>query len=124
MSNDDQYFPESGVAAVAHEERRCAERLPCGLQPFWRVEGQEQVESPPAQVENISATGIGLRVREPLKPGMVLVIKLQNRAGRLSRPLPARVMHATLQTDNSWLVGCQFVRRLSDEDMHALVNAG
>ena len=124
MTNDEQYFPESGVAAAVREDRRRAERYPCGLQPFWRIEGQEQVESPPAHVENISTTGIGLRVREPLKPGTVLVIKLQSADHRLSRPLPARVMHATLQSDGSWLVGCQFVRKLSEEDMQALLSVG
>jgi hypothetical protein len=123
MSNDELYFPESGPAAV-REERRRAERYPCDLQPFWRVEGQEQTESPPARVENISTTGIGLRVGEPLKPGIVLVLKLQNADHRLSRPLPARVMHATPQPEGDWLIGCQFVRRLSEEDMQALLNAG
>jgi hypothetical protein len=124
MTNDDQYFPESGVAATDREDRRRAERYPCGLQPFWRVEGQEQVESPPARVENISTTGIGLRVKEQIKAGTVLVIKLQSADHRLSRPLPARVMHATQQPEGDWLVGCQFVRRLGEEDMQALLGVG
>jgi hypothetical protein len=120
--NDEMYFPESGEPAAIHEERRRAERFPCSLQPFWQVEGQEQVESPPTRIENISSTGIGLRVDDPLKPGVVLVIKLQSTDRRLSRPLPARVMHATPQPEGDWLVGCQFVRRLSDEDMQALLS--
>jgi hypothetical protein len=124
MTNEESYFPESGVAATACEERRRAERYPCSLQPFWRVEGQEQAESPPARVENVSTSGIGLRVGEPLKVGIVLVLKLQTADRRLSRPLPARVMHSTRQPGGDWLVGCQFVRKLSDEDMHALLDAG
>jgi hypothetical protein len=123
MTNDEHYFPEAGVAASVGEERRQSERYPCSLQPFWRVEGQGQTESPPARIENISTTGIGLRVGEPLKPGTVLVLKLQSADGRLSRPLPARVMHATQQPVGHWLVGCQFVRKLSDEDMQALLSA-
>jgi hypothetical protein len=122
MAHDEQYFPESGEVPASQAERRRAERYPCNLRPFWRVEGQEQADSPPARIQNISATGIGLRIGQPIKPGAVLVIKLQTTDRRLSRPLPARVMHATPQTEGDWLVGCQFVRKLSDEDMQALLN--
>jgi hypothetical protein len=31
-------------------------------------------------------------------------------------------MHATPQPEGDWLVGCQFVRRLSEEDMQALLS--
>lgn len=123
MTHDEQYFPESGEITASHPERRRAERYPCSLQPFWRVEGQEQADAPPAQIQNISATGIGLRIGQPLKAGTVLVIKLQSADRRLSRPLPARVMHATPQAEGDWLVGCQFVRKLSDEDMQAVLDA-
>ena len=48
MNNDEMYFPESGEQASIHEERRRAERFPCSLQPFWRVEGPQscRVTSP------------------------------------------------------------------------------
>jgi hypothetical protein len=124
MTNDHHDFPEPAETTAVREDRRRAERYPCGLQPFWRVEGQQQADSPPARVENISTTGIGLRVSEAIKPGTVLVIKLQSADRRLSRPLPARVMHATPQEEGGWLVGCQFVRRLSEEDMQALTHTG
>jgi hypothetical protein len=74
------------------------------------------------RIHNLSATGIGLRVQQPLKPGMGLVILLQSRRRQLSRPLAVRVMHATPLADGDWLLGCQFVRRLSEQDMQELLD--
>jgi hypothetical protein len=122
MTNEDFLAPEPSEAPVSPAERRGAERFPCSLQPFWSVVGEEQAESPSASVRDVSATGIGLIVGHPIKPGTVLVLRLQTRDQRLSRPLPARVMHSTARPDGDWLVGCQFVRRLTDEDMWALLS--
>jgi hypothetical protein len=118
--------PAPGPAAPALQaDRRGAERYPCDLQPFWRVAGGGAAgEGPPARVRDVSATGIGLLVGQPLKPGAVLVLTLQARDEQLSRPLPVRVMHATPQAGGGWLVGCQFVRRLSAGDLQALLDEG
>ena len=75
----------------------------------------------PADIQDVSATGIGLRVRQALKPGTVLVLTLQTRDHHLSRPLPVRVIHATALADGEWLAGCQFIRPLNGQDLRALV---
>ncbi len=121
MTNEEALSSEPSRGQVSPADRRGAERYPCDLQPFWRIVGGEQVDSPPARVRDVSLTGIGLLVQQPIKPGTVLVIKLQTRDQRLSRPLPARVMHATPQAAGDWLVGCQFIRKLNDQDMRALL---
>ena len=36
--------------------------------------------------------------------------------------LPVRVMHATLQAEGDWHVGCRFVRPLSGRDLEALLD--
>jgi hypothetical protein len=89
--------------------------------PFWLVLGDGESASHPASIRDLSATGVGLVVKQALKPGMVLVITLQRRDNRVSRPLPVRVMHATCQKDGDWVVGCRFVRALSNQDMAALL---
>ena len=78
-------------------------------------------DSPIAGIRDVSTTGIGLRADQPLKPGTVLVIRLEKHDQKLSRPLPVRVMHATQQAEGDWLVGCQFVRPLSDKDLRELL---
>jgi hypothetical protein len=109
------------LAEAALFDRRGAARHACDGQPFWRIAGEGLPETSVAGVRDVSATGIGLCVKQPLKPGTVFVLTLQADRQRLSRPLPVRVMHATPQADGGWLLGCQFVRRLSDPDLQALL---
>jgi hypothetical protein len=122
MTIEEAWVPEPSGCPPVKDDRRGAERHLCHLQPFWRIGGADPRATPPLRIHNLSATGIGLRVRQPLKPGMGLVILLQSHRGRLSRPLAVRVMHATLLADGDWLLGCQFVRRLSEQDMQELLD--
>jgi hypothetical protein len=122
MSDEPCAAPKPPGPSALAADRRGAERYSCALQPFWHIAGEEGADSLPAGVRNVSATGIGLLLDEPLKAGTVLVLSLQGSSRRLSRPLPVRVMHATAQPEGGWLVGCQFVRRLSGQDMAALLN--
>ena len=50
-------------------DRRGAERYPCDLQPFWRIVGEDHADAPPASIQDVSATGIGLRVRQGSSQG-------------------------------------------------------
>src|SRR5260370_32977156 len=90
--------PEPSGLSALHADRRAAQRHTCTLQPFWRVAGEEEADSLLAGVRDVSASGIGLLLAEPVKPGTALVINLQATPRRLSRPLPRRVRHATPQT--------------------------
>src|SRR5713226_327821 len=57
MTNEEQPAPEPSEVPVLPAERRRAERYPCALQPFWRVVGEEQADSPSASVRDVPATG-------------------------------------------------------------------
>jgi hypothetical protein len=119
---DEAACPAVLPSPAAHEaERRGAERRPCDLRPFWVVAGGGAADVPPARVRDVSLTGIGLLAPRPLKPGEGLVLRLQARDGRVSRPLPVRVMHATAGGEGAWVVGCQFVRALSPRDLRELL---
>jgi hypothetical protein len=104
-------------------ERRGAVRFACDLKPSWRVLGQQSGESWGAKVNDLSTTGISLRVPCWIRPGTVLVVRLHGARERISRPLPIRVMHATQQAEQEWLIGGMFVRPLSDEEVRQLVDA-
>jgi hypothetical protein len=114
--------PEPPGASQAQEERRASERFPPGVAVSWHVLREDRDEEPRASVHNLSATGVGLLVDRPFKPGTVLVLGLQTRHRRLSRPLPARVMHASTAEGGKWLVGCQFVRKLSEAELQVLLD--
>jgi hypothetical protein len=107
--------PESGESGQG-ADRRCAPRFPCSLTPSWH---EVDVDLAPdlVKVHNISSTGIGLLVREPVKSGTVLLIQLQGKDRPRSRPLPVRVMHSTTRLEEGWLLGCAFVRPLNNEEL-------
>jgi hypothetical protein len=121
MVPDEARAHEEPAAALLPADRRGVPRHAYELQPFCCFASDGEAGSPPARVRDISTTGIGLLLEQPLKPGAVLILRLQVSDGRLSRPLPARVMHSTPQPDGGWLVGCQFVRPLGSQQLRALL---
>jgi hypothetical protein len=102
-------------------EQRASPRFPCHHRPAWRVLGTTWGDSRTATVHNISATGIGLLCKTWIKPGTVLILTLQDRDQRSSRPMGVRVMHATEQADGLWLIGGAFTRRLSNRELEPLL---
>jgi hypothetical protein len=121
MSNEKAFSELANDQQVLAADRRTAERYPCNLKPSWRSWGKPGGESWSAAINDISTTGISLLINYWMKPGTVLVIKLQNSNHRLTRPLPVRVMHATERADGEWLIGCAFVRRLSEPELQAIL---
>ncbi len=110
--------PESNLTEV---ERRSAQRFPCHLVTTGHVLGPRGNISWVARVANISTQGVGLLYRSRVKPGTVLVITLQGANQKLSRPMPVRVMHVRQESPDTWLLGCEFVRRINEDDLHALL---
>ena len=108
---------------AAGDERRRAERYACGLQPLISEWGSSVGESSFARVRDISTTGVGLITPARVRPGRVLVIKLQFEGQRQSRPLLVRVIHSTQQGDGSWVSGGSFVRGLSEDELGAILEA-
>jgi len=104
------------------DDRRGATRYPLSMQTTGHLLGPRGHVPWVAQITDISATGIGLLLNSSIKPGTVLVITLQGANQKLSRPIAVRVMHATRQDETSWRLGCSFVRKVNEEDLHALLD--
>ncbi len=102
-------------------ERRALVRYPCDLdsacQPLAGARGLQW----PGKVRNISASGIAVRLARRFEAGSVLAIDVQGRGESILQTLLARVIHVTLQDDGSWLLGCAFENRPSEENLKALL---
>jgi hypothetical protein len=109
---------------LAAEERRRAPRHSCDLAPFWADWGIGGGELPDARVLNISTTGLCLATTGRVRPGSVVVLKLLSEAHSLSRPLLVRIIHSTQQGDGGWHSGGSFVRRLTDQELEAILASG
>jgi hypothetical protein len=70
-----------------------------------------------ARVHDISRSGLGLMLTHDVDTGKLLALDLEG----IPRLLLAHVVHATAQDDRSWLVGCELVNGLSDEELQRVL---
>jgi serine/threonine protein kinase len=100
------------------ENRRQAARFPCYIPTTQRLLGQEQGDGK-AYIRNISRGGIGLVNNRGFPRGTILFVEPEKE----SRPILVRVVRVIEQAGGDWLLGCTFVRKLKDEEMHSLLTA-
>src|SRR5437016_3779617 len=72
--------------------------------------------------QDLSAAGIGFILHRRFDPGTLLTIELERPQRDSWDPLPGRVMHATLQADGNWKLGCALVNAMSQEELHGWIN--
>jgi len=109
------------VVDLAQEDRRAARRYPCKLGISCRLMSLLGSEPFEGTVRNLSATGLNLVCRRPPRPGTFLVIQLEDRKRELARTLRAQVVHAGMESDGFWNVGCQLVPPLAPADLQAFI---
>jgi hypothetical protein len=102
-------------------DQRTWMRFACDVKARYQPVGGESVPQKPANVINVSASGVGLLVPENIETGTLLSVELQAARGSFTRTMLACVVHATAQPDGGWALGCNFIRSLSSEDLKALL---
>lgn len=71
-----------------------------------------------AAIRDISVTGIALLAEQTTELGQLLTIELRRSQSGLARRYLVEVRHADICYPNDdWLLGCQFVRALGDDDL-------
>jgi hypothetical protein len=73
-----------------------------------------------AMVLDVSPCGIGLGMKRRFEPGTLLVVELSAAPNEITRPLPARVVHAAREK-GYWVIGCAFASALSQEELQKLL---
>jgi c-di-GMP-binding flagellar brake protein YcgR len=100
-------------------ERRAVVRYLCDRQVTYRpLLTRERLR---ARVRNISVDGIGLLLSDAIDRGTEIAIELQSLDPDIPLTLVARVVHATRESNGSWLVGCKFLTRPTEEHLLALL---
>jgi len=103
----------------ATPENRAWKRFNCKVRvTALPVSGTERTTFP-AEVVNISASGIGLQVARNVEMGALLSLRLEG-AGGQSREVLACVVHVIV-AGGEWLLGCNFIHELSEADLKALL---
>lgn len=110
---------ESPIKASSRIERRVWPRYACDMPAeCLPVAARANLDvSWSAKIRNISVGGVGLVLDRRFERGAGLAIACQAKGAESSGPFLARVVHATTQSDSSWLLGCTFLSKLSDGEL-------
>jgi hypothetical protein len=114
----------SGLAKRKPEtERRACVRLSTNqqfsCQPITGAKAQETRTGWLGRLRDISPGGAGLLLSQRFEPGSMLIVELE--AKRPARCFAAQVVHATADESGHWIVGCEFIRPFSEEELHVLL---
>src|SRR5438105_4081508 len=121
MSEPVRKTSAENVRHKSASEQRGRARHRCNFEAFYRSNRCGSAVGWLADVRDISATGIGLRVRRRFDPGSMLFVELINRQDESTHLLPVTVIHATETENSQWLLGCTFARTLTDTELAELV---
>jgi c-di-GMP-binding flagellar brake protein YcgR len=121
LSDDDlQGFGARRVKQPPPDQRTWM-RFPANIKASYQLITTAQTMLLPAQVLNISVTGIGLLANEPVTAGTLLNVEMHGATGPGVRTILACVVHVTARGEGEWALGCNFIRSLSEEDLQALL---
>jgi hypothetical protein len=119
--NDDELgaFGASRVKAPSGDKRNFV-RFPCSVKATYERVDDPENSNVEAEVDNVSATGIGLLLDRPLELGSLLNLHLRNPSRTETRTILACVVHVSTRPGGKCLLGCNFIRELDTNDLKAL----
>ena len=99
-------------------ERRQAPRYPASRVSSCNIIRLPETEPMPAILKDISVGGIGLICPGDVEKGTFLAVTLINSKSD-SKTLRALVVHSSMITRESWMVGCVLSQKLTPEELDA-----
>jgi hypothetical protein len=106
---------------AAAAERRAEERHTCKRWASCTVSGSG--ESHCCRLHDFSQNSLGLMMNSALRPDSSVFVSIPPKAELPRGQLIARVVHASPQTDGTWLVGCQLYDPLTNLEFEALLRS-
>jgi hypothetical protein len=99
---------------------RASERMPCNVRASFELLGDESSGRHAARVLDLSLGGIALAADRPIPAGALLNLEMHGADAAAGRTLLACVVHVRSRADKEWVLGCSFIRELSEADLAAL----
>jgi c-di-GMP-binding flagellar brake protein YcgR len=101
-------------------EQRAYQRYKVNVHAHYVViPADEDIPPRPAHIHDISATGIGLLTDEALSPGTLLSAELKGSGKPFT--ILACIVRVVEQENGQYLVGCSFIRELTEADLKGLL---
>jgi c-di-GMP-binding flagellar brake protein YcgR len=104
---------------------RATIRYRCAPATYGRVflnEEEEDHEYQRAWLADLSLSGVGLVMVRSIPVGHSIYILIRTPTTQQLLLLQGRVVHATQQVSGEWLIGCQFDRPLTREELDELLS--
>jgi hypothetical protein len=105
----------------AQAEQRSLIRYSCQATAVYEVVGGDSAASGCAAVTDLSIGGIGLAVEHSIALGTLLNLHLRDANGRPVVTMITSVVTARPASNGRWLLGCNFLGELSEEQLAQLV---
>jgi hypothetical protein len=118
-------FSDAPVNRGSKQERRAWVRFPTSreacCQPNMAATAEERDTGWLGRLRDISAGGLALLLRRRFEPGALLIIDLSDKLQAKERSFAVHVVHATPEGKRRWIIGCEFISPLSEEELQAFV---
>jgi hypothetical protein len=121
LTNDELAAVGARRVKAPKSDNRNFVRFACNIQATYQRVDEPEDSTAPAEVVNISATGIGLVLDRPLAPGALLSLHLRHATSAAARTVLACVVHVVTRPDGKSVLGCNFIRELAERDLKALL---
>jgi hypothetical protein len=120
LSDEDMHSLGARKEKPAAPDQRGWVRYECQAVAAYQVVRAPDRAEAAATVLNVSASGIALQVEEALRVGELLTLELR-RDGAVVLATLASVVRTATAPDGARVVGCNFIRELSDEQVLTLL---
>lgn len=108
---------------TSQSDQRSWVRFPCKARATYQRARLRNQAPLPAQLIDISANGVGLQVAEAIEIGSLLDIQIVSLSGGTSLPILVSVVRVSSGPGGHWLLGCNFLRELSNRELHPFVKS-
>lgn len=115
-------FGASVASRHEKEEQRSRPRTMVELAAGYEVIDDDANEVCPAKVLNISTTGVGLSIGEPLPVGTLINLSLHHVEDHQAKNLLCCVVHASSADDGEYTIGCNFINELAESEFKSLIH--
>jgi hypothetical protein len=121
MSERSLYLDES-TALPAGAEQRTVPRIPSVLAAAYQESVDVSDTWHPSRLWNLSSGGVAVVVDRPQLAGTILHIRVTLAPGRVVSLPATRIVHVATHGDDLWLVGGEFLDRLSSEQVGRILD--
>jgi hypothetical protein len=101
-------------------KRRQSRRFRCNLATMAKLQFANSLETQITWAYNLSQGGVGLNAPQALDIGLEVSINFRTHDKEV-KTIPAKIVFCRLEVDQSWRIGCAFLRPISQDTLDSLL---